>query len=498
LKIAVIGGGLAGLAAAARLAAAGLDVTVFEQNDQFGGKAGQLSVDGFRFDTGPSLLTMPQVVDDLFTDLGECRAEHVAFRPLDVLCRYQFADGTILRSCPEVDAFGAAVSAATADSSEAVVRFMDHSRMLHRLATDFFLFRPLAGWRSYGRGVSPEKGLWALRQLPRLGFGRTMHRLHARSFNDPRTIQLFDRYATYTGSDPFRCPATLSLIPHVEHCLGACVVEGGVYRLVEAVQALAMRAGVRVLTGTPVEKIIHNGSQIKGLSADGQALSFDAVVSAIDVNVTYLRLLADSPLRLGCTHSRRELSSSALVFYWGVRGEFEDLEIHNIIFSEDYRKEFSELREGRCPSDPTIYVYRSCAYAPGDAPGGHENWFVMINTPPDLGQDWERKTQAAREVILRKLKASLGTDLAPLIVSERVLNPPGVAERTGSYRGSLYGPASHGVVATFQRHPNRSPDLRGLYFCGGSAHPGGGMALVLISAALACGELLADTRRPCP
>lgn len=494
MQVAVIGGGLAGLAAAARLAGAGVAVTVFEQNEEVGGKAGELTCDGFRFDTGPSLLTMPFVVDDLFADLNECRADCVDFHPLAVLCRYQFADGTVLRSCPDVDTFGAAVAAATTDSSRSVLRFMAHSEVLYRLAADFYLFRPLSGWVSYGRGVSREKGFWALRHLPHLGFARSMHRLHAQYFRDPRVVQLFDRYATYTGSDPFRCPATLALIPHVEHRLGACTVGGGIYRLVEAIRDLALRKGAQIITGARVESIAHEGRQVRGVMVDGQTRRFDAVVSAIDVNTTYKRLLADCTLRSGRIHGRRELSASAMVFYWGVRGEFTDLETHNIFFSRDYRREFGELRQGHSPADPTVYLYRSCAYAPADAPAGHENWFVMVNTPPDLGQPWEQETRAVRAAVLARLKCALGVDLAPRVVSERVLTPPVVATRTGSHRGSLYGPASHGLVAAFQRHPNRSHELRGLYFCGGSAHPGGGMALVLISASLACSELLRDSQ----
>lgn len=496
MQVAVIGAGLAGLAAAARLARAGMDVTVFEQNAAMGGKAGELRCDGFRFDTGPSLLTMPDVVDDLFADLSERRADHVEFQPLAVLCRYQFADGTVLRSCPEVDAFGAAVAAATRDSPASVTRFMAHSELLHRLAADFYLFRPLSGWLSYGRGVSREKGLWALRHLPYLGFGQSMHRLHCRYFKDPRTVQLFDRYATYTGSDPFRCPATLALIPHVEHRLGACTVSGGIYRLVEAIRDLALRQGAHILTAAPVERIAWEGRQVKGVVVGGQMQRFDAVVSALDVNTTYQRLLANCPLRSGRSHRRRELSTSAIVFYWGVRGTFTDLEIHNIFFSRDYRREFGDLRQGRCPADPTVYVYRSCAYAPADAPPGHENWFVMVNTPPDLGQPWERETEVVRAAVLARLSSALDADLGARVVTERVLTPPVVAASTGSDRGSLYGPASHGLVATFQRHPNRSRELSGLYFCGGSAHPGGGMALVLISASLACSELLTSRRGP--
>jgi diapolycopene oxygenase len=492
LKVAVIGGGLGGLATAARLARAGLEVTVFEQNPAVGGKAGELRLAGCRFDTGPSLLTMPQVVDDLFTDLGESRAAHLHLRPLDVLCRYQFADGTVLRSCSDAGAFGERLAAATTDTVETVARYMARSAVLYRLAADFFLFRPLAGWASFGRGIPPSKGLWALRQLPRLGFGQTMHGLHRRHFRDPRTVQLFDRYATYTGSDPHRCPATLALIPHVEHRLGACLVGGGVYRLVEAVRDLAVRQGANIQTGARVERIVTRQGQVRGITLAGEPLDFEAVVSAVDVNTTYRELLADRPCRTGTRHMRRPLSSSALVFYWAMRGEYPQLDIHNIFFSEDYRREFEELRHGACPVDPTVYLYRSCGYVPSDAPVGHENWHVMVNVPPDGGQDWRREVERMRARIFSRLGGALGLAPEEAIAAERVLAPPEIQSQTGSYRGSLYGPASHGVTATFLRQPNRSREIAGLYFCGGSAHPGGGMPLVMLSGALAAQQVLED------
>jgi phytoene desaturase len=492
MRIAVIGAGLGGLAASARLAATGHSVQVFEQCQTVGGKAGELRFGGCRFDTGPSLLTMPHVVDALFSDLGERREDHVGFRSLEVLCRYQFADGTVVRSCPDIDEFATAMAAVTTDAAASISRFMAHSELLYRLAADFFLFRPIQGWASFGRGIAPSKGLWALRHLPRLGLFQTMHGLHQRYFRDPRTIQLFDRYATYTGSDPYRCPATLALIPHVEHRLGACAVEGGVYRLVEALRDLVLRQGVTLHTSAPVERIVTSANRVRAVTVEGESIGFDAVVSNVDVNTTYQKLLADCPSRRRRRLERQVLSTSAMVFFWVLRGQYPHLEIHNIFFSADYRHEFQQLREGLCPGDPTIYVYRSCAYAPHDAPEGHENWFVMINVPSNSGQDWEREIERERAIILSRLGSALDSDIAAAIRDERVLAPPDIQERTGSFRGSLYGPAAHGASATFTRQPNRASDISGLYFCGGSAHPGGGMPLVLISGALAAQQVLQD------
>lgn len=490
-RVAVIGAGAAGLAAAARLAGAGLDVTVWEQNESVGGKAGELRRDGFRFDTGPSLLTMGFTVDRLFADLGENRADHVTFRPLDVLCRYHYPNGTVLRSVPEISAFAAAVAVATGDDVRAVKRYFAHSADVYRLAEDFYLFRTFDGWADFARDIPPARGLAALRKLPQLGMHRSMHSLHCRFFRDSRTIQLFDRYATYTGSNPYTCPATFALIPHVEHQGGAALVEGGIYRLIEALRDLALRQGAQLHTQAPVRRILVREGRIIGLEAAGEQYEYDAVISAVDVGMTYDVLLADAPCPTARRHRRRPLSTSALIFHLGVRGRHADLDVHNIFFSGDYKSECRTIhRQQRCYAEPTIYLYISSRFAPADAPPGHENWFVMINTPPDLGQNWAAETQRAREYIRGRLKQATGVDLADAVVSESVMTPPDLARRTGSLFGSIYGPAAHGFAAALMRQPNRSRDFRGLYFCGGSAHPGGGLPLALISGELAARQVL--------
>ncbi|MFO8079571.1 MAG: phytoene desaturase family protein, partial [Armatimonadota bacterium] len=332
-----------------------------------------------------------------------------------------------------------------------------------------------------------------LARLGDLDARRTMHEANASFFTDPRVRQLFDRRATYAGSSPYLAPATLNVIQHVDYAMGGFVVEGGVRSLARALVRLAEKRGVRLHLDTPVEGILTDSGGVNGVAVEGERLAFDAVVSNADVNVTYRDLLGDTRSRPARRYANLEPSSSAVVFYWGVRGSHPRLDVHNILFSADYRAEFEDLFVNHtCPRDPTIYIYLSCRYVPDDAPEGCENWFVMINAPHDRGQDWAAEVDRTRETLLRRLRERLGVDIEPRIEEEAVLDPPELQRRTASRHGSIYGISSNSQWAAFQRQRNRSRHHRGLYFCGGSAHPGGGMPLVMLSGKMAAEHVRED------
>jgi phytoene desaturase len=322
----------------------------------------------------------------------------------------------------------------------------------------------------------------AVAALPQLGLLGTMHQRHAQAFGaDPRLVQLFDRYATYNGSDPYQAPATLSMIPHLEHGIGAFYPEGGIYAIAESLVQLATEFGVKFRYNEAVEEIITVEKRVTGLRTALDVYDFGRVVSNMDVVPTYRRLLPRQPApeRTLC----QPRSSSALIFYWGIAREFPELDLHNIFFSADYQAEFRAIFEKKTVADDvTVYVNITSKQTPTDAPPGHENWFVMVNVPHDEGQNWPALAQQTRAAVLRKLSKALGTDVEPLIAAERVWTPPGIAADTSSFGGALYGSSSNNALAAFLRHPNFSGRLEGLYFCGGSVHPGGGIPLCLLSA----------------
>jgi diapolycopene oxygenase len=471
-----------GLASAIRLAVKGYAVDVYEAASIPGGKLGELRIAGFRFDTGPSLFTLPALVEDLFRLCGEDPADHFRYHRLDLITRYFYEDGTVLNAWQDIGRFADEIGSKTTDSPEALHRFLRYSARIYALTHQTFLFRSLHRVDTWlTRDVAR-----ALLHLPRLDLFRTMHRAITAHFSDPRLVQLFDRYATYNGSNPFAAPATLNVVPHLEHSIGAFFPEEGMYSIARSLVALAKRQGVHFHFNSPVESIVHANGRVKGLQIGGQELPFDIVVSDVDVHRVYSKLMPD--VKRPSLYLDRPKSSSALIFYWGMDHSFPQLDLHNIFFTRDYRQEFHELfEEQQLNSDPTVYVFISSKAVPGDAPAGKENWFVMINAPTDNGQDWPTLIPKQREIIIQKLERILGIPIAMHITCEQVLDPTGIESGTGSHQGALYGNSSNGRLAAFLRHPNSSRKVRGLYFTGGSVHPGGGIPLCLASAAIVDG-----------
>jgi phytoene desaturase len=294
-------------------------------------------------------------------------------------------------------------------------------------------------------------------------------------------VQLFDRFATYNGSDPYQAPATLSLIPHLEHGLGAYYPEGGIYAIAQSLVRLAEELGVRFRYQEPVEEILTADGHVTGVRTARSVYDFGRVVSNMDVVPTYRRLLPTQSAPERTLAQPR--SSSALIFYWGMDRRFPALGVHNIFFSADYKREFEAIfREKTVADDPTVYVNITAGHTPTDAPAGHENWFVMVNVPHDQGQDWPALVARTRAAVLARVSQALGTNVEAHIRAEHVWDPPGIATRTSSFGGALYGSSSNNPLAAFLRHPNFSRKLEGLYFCGGSVHPGGGIPLCLLSA----------------
>jgi phytoene desaturase len=308
-----------------------------------------------------------------------------------------------------------------------------------------------------------------------------MHRANERALNHPKLVQLFDRYATYNGSDPYRAPGVLNIIPHLEHNIGTFLPKGGMYTITQTVAELARESGVKFHLNTPVSRIVTEKGRATGVEVNGSVVAADTVVSNADVFTTYRHLLPQENAPAGVL--ARERSTSALIFYWGIAQNFPQLHLHNIFFSNDYAHEFALLKEGQAISDdPTVYINITSKLEPNDAPEGCENWFVMINVPAHFDQDWDALIPKARTAILAKLSKVLGMDVEPLIATEALLEPRTIESKTASHRGALYGTASNDRMAAFLRHPNFSSSIKGLYFCGGSVHPGGGIPLCLLSA----------------
>jgi phytoene desaturase len=482
-SVAIIGAGIGGLSCAARLASAGFEVEVFEQADKAGGKANSLKLGNFRFDTGPSLLTMPFVLEELFSDLGENLEDYIELNKLDVNCKYFFPDNTIFKAYSDLEKLINEVDANFIENGETLKEYLNYSEEIYNLTHEIFLNKSLNELSTY----TNKKALITLLNIFKIDSLRSMHKANKSFFSDERLIQLFDRYATYNGSNPFKAPATLNVIQHVEYNIGGYVPGNGIYEIPDSIYKLAKRKGVIFHFNTVVNKIDMSKSRGGNLTygVNGKNFvekSYDIIVSNADVNSTYKYLLNDHKSRTAKRYNKLTPSTSALVFYWAVDGVFNDLEVHNILFSENYKKEFEDLFTNQiCPDDPTIYIYISSKYNSNDAPDGCENWYVMINAPFIQKQDWNKEIEKSRKNIVNRINKTLNIDIEKRIRDESILSPVDIEKNTSSFKGSLYGISSNSRAAAFLRQSNRSRDYKGLYFCGGSAHPGGGIPLVMLS-----------------
>jgi phytoene desaturase len=477
-KIAVIGAGLGGLSAASRLANQGFEVHLFEQNSYPGGKAAQLIKDGFRFDKGPSLLTMPQVIEDLFNECNENLQDYLQLKKLEPVCKYFYTDGTVIKAYSDLNRFTDEIWFKTKESRESLKKFFNYSRNIFDLTADLFLFNSPKEPKTF-LSLNAVKTLFQIHKIDSL---RTVHRAVSSFFKDKRIIQLFDRYATYNGSNPFEAPATLNIIPYVEYNPGSFLPVGGIYKLTEALFNLAKKKGVQFHFNSKVEEITLKDKVAIGIKVNGQELHFDSIISNADVNYTFKKLLKGIQTSESRRYSKLTPSYSGLVFYWGIDGVYEELETHNIIFSDNYQLEFKQLsKERRIPEDPTIYIYISSKLNSDDAPVGKENWFVMVNAPYNYGQDWVTEISKAKGRIIKKINSTLKTSIESKILFEETLTPIDIETQTSSYLGSIYGISSDTRKAAFLRQSNKSKTIKNLYFCGGSAHPGGGIPLVILS-----------------
>lgn len=483
-RVAVIGAGLGGLSNAIRLAHSGLEVDVYEQQPNAGGQANTKTFQGYRFDTGPSLLTMPHVFRQLFEEVEENIDNYLRFVPLSIICKYFYEGGIILNAYRNIAQFGEEIKARTSDNPQNLQRYLDYSRTIYDLTSDLFLWSSLHEFSSFLKW----KSIQVLFQIWKLDAFRTMHQANASFFKDKKLIQIFDRYATYNGSSPYRAPATLNIIPHVEYNIGGYAVEGGIYAIPQALEKLAWKKGVRFHYQSRVDKICTRNRKVAGIIVNGEQLPYDIIVSNVDVTSTYCSLLQDETAPMARRYARLEPSSSGLVFYWGMKEKYPELGVNNIFFSDDYSADFYDIfvRE-ICPRDPTIYINVSSKVTPSDAPQDGENWFILINAPHNEGQDWKKEVDQTRERLIAKLERMLKREIRKNILCEDTLTPLDIEKNTNIYKGSLYGISSNTRTAAFLRHPNRSTRYPGLYFCGGSAHPGGGMPLVVLS-----GKITAD------
>jgi phytoene desaturase len=476
-KAIVIGAGIGGIATAIRLANKGYKVQVFEANSYPGGKLSEFELNGFRFDAGPSLFTLPHLVDELFTLSGKNPADYFTYKQLSVVCHYFYEDGTFFKAFSDKNKFVDEANRVFNEPKQHIEKHLAQSRKIYQITSEIFMFNSLHKISNF-LNLRTLQSLLRIHQIHPL---KKMHEVNAKNFQNEKLVQLFNRYATYNGSDPYKAPATLNIIPHLEHHFGAYIPDGGMFSITNSLVKLATDLGVTFHFNKKVDEIIVEKNTAKGIKIGEESFFSELLVSNMDVYFTYNKLLKHtSKQHISLSQPR---SSSALIFYWGINKQFENLDLHNIFFSANYKAEFEHIFDKKTIfNDPTVYINITSKYIKTDAPEGTENWFVMINVPHNDSQNWDDLIKEARKNIIEKLNRLLKTDLEKLIVCEQVLEPRTIESKTASYLGALYGNSSNTAMSAFLRHPNFISDFKNLYFCGGSVHPGGGIPLALSSA----------------
>ena len=485
MDVIVIGGGMGGLSAAIGLASRGARVTLLEKNERLGGKLNVWASGGFTFDTGPHVLTMPWALEEVFAAAGRRLTDAVPLVPLETVCRYHFPGPapTFWDAPADPEAAARAVNDFAPGEAAGFRRFLTYAQRVSDATTEPFLRQDFG---ASVRGI-PSPSQW--RQLG--GFlslqpWRSLRNVVRECFSDLRLRQVFELYALYSGSHPARCSGIFATVADVQWRQGTYYVQGGLYQLAEQLSNIAQDLGVNMISNAPVREVIVKAGRARGVvTGDGVRRFADAVVCNAD-SLTALKTLVPPADRRRWPDQRVdaiEPSTSAFLLLLGVEGTYPQLAHHNSFLAADGDAEFHAIfDECRPAADPTVGVACQSVTDPTRAPAGCSNLFVMTN-PPALGDafDWRTEALAYRERVLLKLEAMGLTDLRRRIMVEQMWTPLDLQSRYGAHRGAIYGLSSNGGRQAFLRPPQVSPDVKGLYFVGGSTHPGGGLPLCALS-----------------
>jgi 1-hydroxycarotenoid 3,4-desaturase len=490
-SIAIIGAGMGGLAAGIRLAAAGGDVTIYESHSWPGGKMRTVASGAGPVDAGPTVLTLRDVLDDLFRQAGSATEDHLTLTPLPVLARHFWTDGTRLDLTHDAAENVAAISDAMGSgAAREFERFSAETRALFQAFDAPIMRAPRPRILASARAA-----LGAPATLPWLVPGRSLDAMLRARLSDPRLRQLFGRYATYVGGNPLLAPAVLGLVWQAE-AAGVWAVQGGMAQLAQSLAAVFKRLGGTLRLSSPVAGILTDQGRATGLTlADGSRVACRQLV--FNGDPAALPYLLDQPRKAPKRSQTHPRSLSARVWTFAAevspQGLGRDaLAYHTLFFADSPKAEFAPLSKGRTPPDPTIYV---CAQdrASGHAPHGPERFQFILNAPATPPGKPEKATSCQTHPFDRL--AQFGLHLTPRPGPESLTRPAQFAALFPHSQGALYGLSPNGARATFQRPTARSP-IKGLYLAGGGVHPGAGVPMALMSGGHAAAAVLSDRISP--
>ncbi|WP_353854863.1 phytoene desaturase family protein [Bacillus sp. Bos-x628] len=484
-KVIIIGGGLGGLSAAIRLQSSGFQVTILEKEAALGGKLQRHKGEGYSFDLGPSTITMKAYFEEVFTACHRRMEDYVTFYPIYPLTKNFFSDGHTVELTPHIEQMETQIAQFSPEDAKQYRAFLRESKRLFQLAEDQFLNRLLLTWKDK-TDMKLMKAFLAVKPFT------SVQRLLRQYFRHPHTLAMFGRYATYIGSSPYEAPAIFNMMAYLEGEKGIYGVKGGTYRLVEAFETLAKELGVQIQVNEQVKTIHVTDRRIQGVETGQKMYEADQVIAGADALTVYRQLIAekDRPSYLNQKLSKIEPSLSGFVLLLGVPKVYEQLSHHNVFFPENYEQEFKDIfQRKQLPNDPTLYICYS-GHSEPDLSGGTDrsNFFVLANAPyVTKEQDWDMLKETYRQHIKTKLKEKGFFDIEQLVEYEAVQTPLDLQQKTGAYQGAIYGMSSNSFKQAFFRINNKSKDIEGLWFVGGTSHPGGGTPIVTKS-----GQLVAE------
>jgi phytoene desaturase len=473
----IIGSGVAGIAAAIRLACQGYKVHVFEANDYAGGKMYEWRHNGYRFDMGPTVFTMPGYIEDLFTLAGRDSKDYITILHPELPFKYFFDDGLVLDFFADREKLVKEIASKTSDNESVIQNYLQDIQTKFDLTNTVFLQNSLHILSNY---ISKDV-LRGLLNFKKVEVFKSMDEANRKKFSDAHTIKLFNAFASYLGSDPYKAPGVLNVISHFQLNAGIFLPVGGMRSIINSLTKLASELGVEFHFNSKVEEILTSGNKANGIRINGESFFSDLVISNMDVFNVYRHLLPKhkGPDRV-LNHPK---SHSVMVFQWGMKKTFPQLALHNMILASDLRDEYNTMTANAdVGHDFTVYIYVSSKCNTGDAPEGCENWYLLVNAPHLKNQDWEVIRKRVRQRIIERLNNTLGENIEPNISFENIQDPRDHERQTNSAFGAIYGNSFNSKFSVFLRHPNFTNKIRNLYFCGGTVHPGGGVPLSVLSA----------------
>ncbi|MEC1184442.1 phytoene desaturase family protein [Bacillus altitudinis] len=484
-KVIIIGGGLGGLSAAIRLQSRGFQVTILEKEAALGGKLQRHQASGYSFDLGPSTITMKAYFEEVFTSCHRRMEDYVTFYPIFPLTKNVFSDGHTVEFTPDIEQMESQIAVFSPEDAKRYRAFLQESKKLFQMAEEQFLNRLLLSWKDKA-DIKLMKALLAVKPFT------SVQRLLRQYFRHPHTLAMFGRYATYIGSSPYEAPAIFNMMAYLEGEKGIYGIKGGTYRLVEAFETLAKELGVQIHLNERVKKIHVKNKRIQGVETDQQLYEADQVIAGADALTVYRQLIdeEDRPSFGNQKLANIEPSLSGFVLLLGVPKVYEQLSHHNVFFPENYEQEFKDIfQKKQLPHDPTLYICYSGHSEPALNGGpGRSNLFVLANAPyVTKEQNWDMLKETYGQHMKTKLKEKGLFDLDQLVEFEAVQTPLDLQQKTGAYHGAIYGMSSNSFKQAFFRINNQSKDIEGLWFVGGTSHPGGGTPMVTKS-----GQLVAE------